>query len=146
MKEVTEQIRQFLEMPLRWTPPDYGSEEMRQAAIDMIAREFHQRLHGFVRNRMIIIPRADWTTAFERSGQGSTKVRARDIDSIYHIVAPTLAEIVQSLEGEHLSTSLFSGTDSIREMGKDDAFTIQVILFVKEAIEAMGGKLIRSNF
>jgi hypothetical protein len=137
MKETTEQVRKFLEeRPVRWTPSDYGSEEMRQAAIDAIFREFHQRLHGYIRSRMIVTPRADWMTALNRAGPGSAKVRAYDINRIYRTVVPTRDEIVQNIDLESLSTS------EIGIQWKDDEFTIEITAFVREAIEAKGGKFI----
>jgi hypothetical protein len=139
MKEVTDQIRQFLEKPDRWIPPDYGSEEMRQAAIDAIAREFHQRLHSFIRNRMIVMPHADWTIAFKRAGPGSARVRAHDIDQIYHTVAPTLYEIIDL---DHLSTPPVSPIQITITTEKDDVFAIQIITFVREAIEVTGARIV----
>jgi len=142
MRETTEQVRKFLEQPVRWTPPDYGSEEMRQAAIDQIAREFYQRLYNFVRSRMIITPRADWTTAYRRSGPGQAKVRARDIDAIYSTVAPTFTDVGKRLDAQDPPPSTAT-QDIMEENWNGDDSILQLTTLVKEAILAGGGRIIR---
>jgi len=52
-----------------------------------------QALHTLVRNRLDREQKNDWIKAFGYRGQGSTKLRARDIDGIFEKGAPLLSEV-----------------------------------------------------
>lgn len=128
IRELSEQIRSFLDKPQRWHPIDNRLEEMQQAAINTIAREVYSRLHILIRKRLIenrIEDRGDdrvpsWKTAYFRYGRGSTRVRAHDIETIYRVAAPPIDEVEGTEEHE---------------------FLVKVIELVREAIKAGGGEL-----
>jgi len=122
IKEVSEQVRQFLVQPARWEPFS-GTEEMRHAVIDAIARELYTRLHVLIQRRIITEHPAEWAVALARSGRGSAKVRAEDIDAIYCAAAPTLEEIVRTMEREKMYLSGIPTLSEIVEESQGDAFT-----------------------
>src|SRR5262249_35802585 len=97
-----------------------GLEEMRQAAIDTIAREVYSQLHVLARKRLIREHVLNWETAYSRSGRGSTRIRAHDIEMIYHVAAPTVGE---------------------EDGGEEQAFLVHVVELVRNAVKSRGGKL-----
>lgn len=119
IRELSEQIRTFLDKPQRWDPFDNGLEEMRQAAIDTIAREMYSQLHAFTQKRLIRDHVLNWETAYSRYGQGSARIRAHDVETIYHVAAPTVDEV----EGR-----------------EEQEFLVNVIELVRDAVRAGGGK------
>ncbi len=120
IRELSEQMRTFLDKPQKWEPFDNGSEEMRQAAVDTIAREMYSQLHTLTQKRLIRDHVLNWETAFSRYGRGSARVRAHDVEMIYHIAAPTVDEVEGSEEQE---------------------FLVSAIELVRDAVRAGGGKL-----
>ncbi len=120
IRELSEQIRGFLEKPLKWEHAEGLSDEMQQVAIDTITREMYTQFHILARKRLIRTHVPDWETAYSRSGTGSTRVRAHDIDLIYTSAAPIVDE---------------AGTHEANE------FLDQVIQLVRNAVLVGGGKL-----
>ena len=114
----------FLENPIRWEPSSKVTEEMKQAAINSIAREVYSQLRRLARERLITDPVLDWGTAYSRRGTGSTRVRARDIAMIYDLAVPIPDETVDS------------------EM---DKFIVDITELVREAVKVGGGKLVERN-
>jgi hypothetical protein len=119
IRDLSEQIRAFLEKPQRWEPAD-GSEDMQQAAIDNIAREIYKQLHSFARIRLIRDYRFKWETAYSRWGTGSTKERAYDLEMIYNLAVPQVGEIDDE---------------------EAEEFVMKVVGLVRDAVEAHGGRL-----
>lgn len=120
IRELSEHIRTFLDKPQRWDPLDNGLEEMRQAAIDTIAREVYSQLHVLARKRLIREHVLNWETAYSRAGRGSTRIRAHDIEMIYHVAAPTVDK---------------------GDRGEEQAFLVHVVELVRDAVKSGGGKL-----
>ena len=89
---LTEKISFYLERPVRWEP-DSVSEEEKQQVINIIRQEVNDALHTLAKVRLDKEQKNDWIKAFEHRGQGSTKLRAKDIDGIFEIGAPLLSEI-----------------------------------------------------
>ncbi len=83
------QISIFLTSPLSWEPvvPQDDSEE-RQAAIDAIKKEVFTRLHDLARSRVLEARINSWVAAYEHRGPGSTRVRAREVATLYEEAAP----------------------------------------------------------
>jgi GTPase Era involved in 16S rRNA processing len=83
------QISLFLTTPLTWTPvaPAEDSEE-RQTAIDTIKTEVFERLHNLAKSRILEERVKDWVKAYEHRGMGSTRVRARNVATLYEEAAP----------------------------------------------------------
>lgn len=121
IREISEHVKQLLDQPLTWEFANYRSEEERQIAIDTIAREVYAYLHTLSRQCIILDSISDWQIAYSRSGKGSTKVRAYDIEQIYRTAAP----MVEELEDDEI-----------------DALFLQVTDVVRNAILAEGGKLL----
>lgn len=88
------QISQFLTSPLAWEPltPPEDSEE-RQAAIDTIKKEVFTRLHDLARTRVLDEQLSSWVKAYEHRGTGSTRVRAKDMVTLYEEAAPVPNEM-----------------------------------------------------
>jgi len=114
----------FLENPIKWEPSSKVTEEMKQAAIDSIARELYSQLRKLARKRLISDPVLDWGTAFSRRGTGSTRVRARDIAMIYDLAVPIPDETVD---------------------GEMDEFIVDITELVREAVKEGGGKLVERH-
>jgi hypothetical protein len=93
---------------------------MRQAVIDTIAREMYSQLHVLAQKRLIRDHVLNWETAYSRYGRGSTRVRAHDIETIYHVAAPTVDEV---------------------EGYEEQEFLVNVIELVRDAVRAGGGNL-----
>jgi hypothetical protein len=117
-----ERISSFLSEPLDWNPQlsDDTSEEIRTQAIDAIRRQVNQRLHELSRRRMIDERLSGWVEAYELRGQGSTRVRAKELVDLYETAAP----IPNEMPGPDANEFLFE----LREL-------------VAESIEGGGGDL-----
>lgn len=145
IRELSEQLKRFLESPLRWERSYQGTEEMRQAAIDSIARELYPQLHSLIRQRLMIDARPDWRRAYLYQGTGSTKVRARDIDYIYAMAAPTFSEMKHTSNIEPICIPPFPTSIGDESWGNGvDEFTIHVIEAVRRAVHASGGRIIQA--
>lgn len=92
---------------------------MKQAAIDSIARELYSQLRKLARKRLIGDPVLDWVTAFSRRGTGSTRVRARDIATIYELAVTIPDETVD---------------------GVMDPSSVDITELVRKAVKEGGGK------
>lgn len=115
------EISQFLASPLEWdptTPPD--DSDVRVVAIDTIKKEVFTRLHDLSRRRVLDERVKAWIAAFELRGQGSTRVRAREVAVVYGEAAPIPNEM--------------PGPDA-------NAFLFEVRELIADSIEAGGGKL-----
>ena len=88
------QVSQFLSNPLSWAPstPPQDSEE-RQAAIDTIKKEVFDRLHDLSRKRVLEERVSGWVEAYEHRGPGSTRIRAREMVTLYEEAAPVPNEM-----------------------------------------------------
>ena len=88
-------ISQFLSSPLRWSPtePGQADEDKRQQVLDSIRKEAFQRLHALSARRLIHDPLDDWIFSYRLSGPGSTRVRARNLATLYQSAAPTPNEM-----------------------------------------------------
>ncbi len=114
-------LSRFLAAPLGWHPHAPAEEdESRTVAIDSIRTEVFTRLHELARRRILDERFSGWLEAFEYRGTGSTRVRARDIVTIYESAAPVPNEM--------------PGPDS-------NEFLFEIRELVAESVEAGGGKL-----
>jgi len=119
IRVLSEYIMRFLENPIKWEPSSKVTEEMKQAAIDSIARELYSQLRKLARKRLIDDPVLDWRTAFSRRGTGSARVRALDIAMIYNLAVPIPDETMD---------------------GEMDEFIVDITELVREAVKEGGGK------
>src|SRR5205807_2320404 len=75
--------------PLKWEP-DGASEEMKRQVISEILDGIAAGFVELGKSRLFDERTKDWAKAYyDHSGPGSTRGRARDIDSIYDTAAPT---------------------------------------------------------
>ena len=90
VKDLQEEISQYLAAPLSWTPsiPNSSQEEKRLRALDSIRQRVFEMLHAFSTQRLIQSHLTQWVTAYDYRGQGSTRSRARDIRGVYEAAAP----------------------------------------------------------
>ena len=89
---LTERISLYLDRPVRWEL-DSASEEEKQQVINIIRQEVNKALHTLARDRLDREQKNEWIKAFGYRGQGSAKLRARDIDGIFEKGAPLLSEV-----------------------------------------------------
>ncbi len=92
ISRLSERISRYLFNPLDWTTEPH-SEEEKQLILDAIKQKVNSDLHSLIREFLIEEQQKEWGTAFGYRGQGSTKIRARDIDVIYNKGAPLLVEV-----------------------------------------------------
>jgi len=89
------QISSFLSEPLKWepsTPPESHDAEKLQA-IDTIRKEVFTRMHELSNRRLLAERLSGWVEAYDHRGTGSTRVRARDLLSLYESAAPVPNEM-----------------------------------------------------
>lgn len=81
--------------PTEWVPatPPEGKETELLQAIDEIRKQVFTRLHDLSKQRLIDERLSGWVSAFDHKGTGSTKVRARDIATLYEAAAPVPNEM-----------------------------------------------------
>lgn len=84
---LTESISRFLNEPVGWTRVPEDDQE-RQAAIARVRRAVLAAMHALAMRRLVEEHLAEWRTAYEYKGTGSTFQRARVIRGIYDEAAP----------------------------------------------------------
>jgi energy-coupling factor transporter ATP-binding protein EcfA2 len=117
---LSESITKFLDRPIRWKPR-VPSEPEADEALSRVQREVFDRLHEFVEEKILRIPRQQWMKAFEYRGDRSTFARARTIKTIYEAATP--------IPGPALDLH-------------SEQFLREVRLLVHEAIGEGGGQLV----
>ncbi len=117
---LSEWITKFLDKPIRWKPRAPTESEI-EAALAQVQRAVFSRLHEFVDQKLLRVPRRDWLRAFEYSGRGSTYDRASVIRTIYQGCAP--------IPGPALDTHA-------------EGFLREVRVLLHEAIREGGGELV----
>ncbi len=95
--ELRDRIYIFIQSPLRWEGPVPAEEEM-QTKYDALADNLSGRLLALATRRVWRDRIKDWERAYQKSGRGSTFVRARIIgNEIYDPAAP-VPDIVPTLD------------------------------------------------
>jgi hypothetical protein len=115
-----EQVRTFLEKPLRWEPSP-GSEDMWTEAVDAISREMSKAVEDLARDRVLVRCATEWLKAYSHRGYGSARVRSREVETIYNQAAPVPSGIADPAA---------------------NAFLLEVRKLARRAIVAGGGKLV----
>jgi hypothetical protein len=116
-----ERLAEVLGSPLRWEPAG-APDEMKRQVTNEILDKVAGNLEQLGKSRLFQDRTKEWSRAYyEHSGRGSTRDRARDIDGIYDIAAPT-------------------PTDKADENASNFVAAIRAI--VKEAVEASGGRFV----
>lgn len=114
---LAEKLAVFWATPKSWKPVNC-TQEVKDAAIQKVTREFSSRIEKYVSERFRQDYLPAWSEAYGRSGPGSGRARARDVRAIDEQVAP--------VPSEDRTSKLF---DDIRGL-------------CREAIEAAGFELI----
>lgn len=117
------QASNYLSIPLEWKPrpPAEEQEEQRTQVLDGIKKEVFSRLHELSTRRVIAERLSGWVEAYQLRGTGSTRVRARELVTIYESAAPIPNEM--------------PGPDA-------NEFLLEIRELVMEAIVAGGGQVI----
>ena len=113
---LSESITKFLDRPLRWKP-EIPTESEADEALARVQREVFARLHGFVDEKILRIPRRQWMEAFEYRGPGSTFSRAKLIQTIYNSSAPVPGPALDPLSEQFLRAVRVLVHEAIREGG-----------------------------
>jgi hypothetical protein len=98
---LSESITKFLDRPIRWKPAT-PSESEADEALSRVQREVFARLHKFVDEKLLRIPRQQWMEAFDYRGPGSTFSRAKVIQTIYESSAPVPGPALDPLSEQFL--------------------------------------------
>jgi len=98
---LSESITKFLDRPIRWKPA-VPSEAEADEALARVQREVFGRLHAFVDEKLLRVPRQQWMEAFEYRGPGSTFSRAKVIQTIYDSSAPVPGPALDPLSEQFL--------------------------------------------
>jgi len=120
IKFLSERLAYFLASPRAWEPAD-APGDMQEAALDAVAQAVYARLHDLATKRLFQDYLNDWITAYAHRGTGSTRVRAREIRTIYETAAPVPEETPAEESVEFL--------DAVRDL-------------FREAAEAAGAKVV----
>lgn len=112
IKFFQERLASFIAYPRDWKPQK-PSEEQFQDAIERVSQEVYSRLHTLTQDRLFREHLNEWSIAYDRSGTGSARIRSRDIQGIYEVVAPMPNEMPSPESIEFL--------DKIRELFKESA-------------------------
>ena len=113
---IAESVTKFLDKPIRWKPR-VPAEAEADEALTRVQREVFGRLHGFVEEKLLKLPRRDWLRAFEYRGTGSTFDRARLIQTIYEASAPIPGPALDPLSEEFLREVRVLVHEAIRQGG-----------------------------
>lgn len=118
LSRLTEEISRFLERPAKWRGRAPSDEEA-DATISSIRRQIYDDLHKMVAHRLLAEHLSDWRSAYRRSGGGSARERARDVNSIYESGAPIISTLM-SEDSEDLVREVRSIVyGAIRQNGGD---------------------------
>jgi hypothetical protein len=113
---LSESITKFLDRPIRWKPATPSDSEADEA-LAQVQREVFGRLHSFVDEKILRIPRQRWMEAFDYRGPGSTFSRAKVIQTIYDSSAPVPGPALDPLSEQFLRTVRVLIHEAIREGG-----------------------------
>jgi hypothetical protein len=117
---LAESITVFLDKPLRWRPR-IPSDTEADDALARVQQQVFGRLHRFVEEKLVRVPRKDWVRAFDFRGAGSTFDRKKVIQTIYDASAP--------IPGPALNP-------------QSEEFLREVRVLTHEAIQQGGGELV----
>lgn len=113
---LSESITKFLDRPIRWKPT-VPSETEADEALSQVQREVFARLHKFVDEKLLRVPRQQWMEAFDYRGPGSTFSRAKVIQTIYESSAPVPGPALDPLSEQFLRAVRLLVHEAILEGG-----------------------------
>jgi len=116
-KELVERIYVFIQNPLRWEGPDPTDDE-RQQIFDSLADNLAKRAMKLATQRIWTEHTAEWQNAFDKSGKGSTFVRARIIASEIYVPAAPVPDVTPSPDRNQFLHEVVGEVDSAaKEVG-----------------------------
>jgi hypothetical protein len=115
-----EQVRPFLETPMRWEPARGANEEMKARAMDVITQTVAPRVHELANNRIVRDHIVRWGKAYAYRGVGSGGTRSHEVEGIYGEAVP-----------------IPGGTPDPQA----NAFLREIRILMRDAIREGGGKL-----
>ena len=115
-----EQVRPFLDTPVRWEPARGATDEMKARAMDVITQTVAPRVHGLANNRIVRDHIVRWGKAYAYRGVGSASTRSHEVEGIYSEAAP-----------------IPGGTPDPQA----NAFLREIRILMRDAIREGGGKL-----
>jgi len=123
IRMLQDQISAYLSVPWQWEPgdPATGDQQRCSEVLDRIRQEVFGRLHSLSTRRLIQQHLPEWVTAYEHRGPGSTRVRARELRSLYEEAAPV---------------------PNVMPAKAANEFLLELRQLVKEAIETGGGRVV----
>ena len=86
-----EKLALFWATPKTWKPVNC-TQEIKDAAVQKVTREFSSRLDAYVSRRFREDHMNAWSAAYGRSGRGSGRERSNDVRGIDEDVAPVPSE------------------------------------------------------
>lgn len=92
IRMLREHIYVFICKPIKYNS-SFATEEQQNESIAVIANAIDSNLHNMIREVLFMSKVDRWNTAFTFSGTGSTRQRAREIQSIYDASAPIPDEV-----------------------------------------------------
>lgn len=113
---LSESVTKYLDRPIRWQTAAPSVAESDEA-ISRVQREVFARLHDFVDERLLRIPRQHWMEAFDYRGRGSTFRRAKVIQTIYDSSAPVPRPALDLRSEQFLREIRLLVHDAIRDGG-----------------------------
>jgi predicted GTPase len=96
-------VRTYIGKPRDWKPKK-PSDEMCDAAIDLVAQEFFTRLHKMVPDTLWLAYLKDWQRAYDLRGPGTGNGRKQDVKTIYSLAAPVPRPVPTPEASEFLDT------------------------------------------
>lgn len=97
------EVRTYIGKPRYWKPGK-PSEEMCDAAINLVAQEFFTRLHKMVPDTLWLAYLKDWQRAYDLRGPGTGNGRKQDVKLIYNLAAPIPTAVPTPQASEFLDT------------------------------------------
>lgn len=116
LARLTESVSRFLDEPIEWTR-EPADDQVRQSAIGRIRRAVSAALHELAMRRLIDEHLAEWRSAYNYWGSGSTFQRARVIRGIYDEAAPLPDAVMPPPSKQFLAEVRRIVTDAIEGSG-----------------------------
>lgn len=112
-----EQVRPFLETPVRWEPARGATDQMKSRTMDVITQTVAPRIHDLANNRIVRDHIVRWGKAYAYRGIGSVSTRSHEVEGIYSEAAPIPGGTPDPQTNAYLREIRLLMRDAIREGG-----------------------------
>jgi hypothetical protein len=99
LARLIEEVSKFLDHPAAWEPHQ-PTEEEAETVLSEIRQQVYTGLHGLVEHRIVEQHLAEWRSAFDLRGKGSTFDRAQEINGIYERGAPIASTVMSKFAAD----------------------------------------------